>query len=58
MSEQRTNERRIEQQLDDFRTKWKKEIQQRTVYGHVLHDKQQQQHEETIDREEQVQKLQ
>lgn len=53
MSEQRINERRIEQQLDEFRVKWKKEIQQRTVYGHVLQDKQQQQ-EETIDHEEQA----
>lgn len=51
MSEQRTNERRIEQQLDEFRTKWKTEIQQRTVYGHVLQDKQQQ---EPIDHEEQA----
>jgi hypothetical protein len=40
MGEQRTNERRIEQQLDEFRNKWKKEIQQRTVYGHVIDDKQ------------------
>lgn len=51
--EQRTSERRIEQQLDDFRAKWKKEIQQRTVYGHVLQDKQQQE-EEVTDQEEQV----
>jgi len=59
MTEQRTNERRIEQQLDEFRTKWKKEIQQRTVYGHVINDKQneqqqQQEEEETINKEEQV----
>ncbi|CAF5017692.1 unnamed protein product, partial [Rotaria sp. Silwood1] len=33
-NEQRTNERRIEHQLDEFLYKWKKEIQQRTVYGH------------------------
>jgi len=51
MTEQRTNERRIEQQLDEFRTKWQKEIQQRTVYGHVINDKQK---EETINNEEQV----
>jgi hypothetical protein len=55
MTEQRTNERRIEQQLDEFRTKWKKEIQQRTVYGHVIDDKQQQE-EKIIDDEEQVEK--
>ncbi len=57
MTEQRTNERRIEQQLDEFRIKWKKEIQQRTVYGHVIDDKQKdQKQEETIDNEEQVEK--
>lgn len=57
MNTQRTNERRIEQQLDEFRIKWKKEIQQRTVYGHVLDDKQkeeEQQKEETRNNEEQV----
>lgn len=53
MTEQRTNERRIEQQLDEFRLKWKKEIQQRTVYGHVINEEQQQK-EETINNEEQV----
>jgi hypothetical protein len=51
MTEQRTNERRIEQQLDEFRSKWQKEIQQRTVYGHVINDKEK---EETINNEEQV----
>ena len=57
MTEQRTNERRIEQQLDEFRVKWKKEIQQRTVYGHVLEDKpKDQQAEETFNNEEQVEK--
>jgi hypothetical protein len=55
MTEQRTNERRIEQQLDEFRTKWKKEIQQRTVYGHVIDDEQQQE-EKIADNEEQVEK--
>jgi hypothetical protein len=55
MTEQRTNERRIEQQLDEFRTKWQKEIQHRTIYGHVIDDKQQQEEEEkTVDNEEQV----
>lgn len=54
MTEQRTNERRIEQQLDEFRAKWKKEIQQRTVYGHVIEDEQTDQH--TIDNEEQVER--
>ncbi|CAF1415951.1 unnamed protein product [Adineta steineri] len=54
MTEQRTNERRIEQQLDDFRVKWKTEIQQRTVYGHVLNDKQKEQQEEAINNEEQA----
>ncbi len=56
MTEQQTNERRIEQQLDEFRTKWKTEIQQRTVYGHVINDKQKEQQEETINNEEQVKK--
>jgi phage protein D len=59
MTEQRTNERRIEQQLDEFRTKWQTEIQQRTVYGHVINDKQkekQQREEEIINNEEQVKK--
>ena len=57
MTEQRTNERRIEQQLDEFRAKWKKEIQQRTVYGHVIEDEQADQHaKDAIDNEEQVEK--
>ncbi|CAF0918661.1 unnamed protein product [Adineta ricciae] len=55
MTEQRQNERRIEQQLDEFRNKWKKEIQQRTVYGHVINDKpKEQQQDETINNEEQA----
>ena len=55
MTEQRTNERRIEQQLDEFRTKWQKEIQQRTVYGHVIDDQQgQHEDEKNTDKEEQV----
>lgn len=55
MNEDLANERRIEQQLDDFRTKWKKEIQQRTVYGHVIHDKQKgQKQEEIMNKEEQA----
>ncbi len=49
------NERRIEHQLDEFRSKWQKEIQQRTVYGHVVNDKQEQQNE-VINNEEQVRK--
>ncbi len=56
MTEQQTNERRIEQQLDEFRTKWKTEIQQRTVYGHVINDKQTEQQDETLNNEEQVEK--
>ncbi|CAF1282406.1 unnamed protein product [Didymodactylos carnosus] len=31
--------RTIENQLEEFRLKWKKEIQQRTVYGYVQEDK-------------------
>ncbi|CAF5224223.1 unnamed protein product [Rotaria magnacalcarata] len=54
MTEQRTNERRVEYQLDEFLNKWKKEIQQRTVYGHVINDKQKQDPEKTINEEEQV----
>lgn len=58
MTEQRTNERRIEQQLDEFRAKWKKEIQQRTVYGHVIEDKEKDQHaSDIIDNEEQVETI-
>lgn len=57
MTEQRTNERRIERQLDEFRAKWKKEIQQRTVYGHVIEDKPtDQQADETFNNEEQVER--
>jgi len=56
MTAQRTNERRIEQQLDEFRAKWTKEIHQRTVYGHVINDKQTEQQDETINNEEQVEK--
>jgi hypothetical protein len=55
MDAQRMNERRIEHQLDEFRSKWQKEIQQRTVYGHVVNDKQEQQNE-VINNEEQVRK--
>ncbi|CAF1502959.1 unnamed protein product [Rotaria magnacalcarata] len=54
MTEQRTNERRVEYQLDEFLNKWKKEIQQRTVYGHVINDKQKQDPEKTINEEEQA----
>ncbi|CAF4437690.1 unnamed protein product, partial [Rotaria sp. Silwood2] len=54
-NEQRTNERRIEHQLDEFLNKWKKEIQQRTVYGHVINDKQkEQEQEESFNVEEQA----
>lgn len=57
MDEQRVNERRIEHQLDEFRTKWKKEIQQRTVYGHVINDEQEQDRQDNvINNEEQVEK--
>jgi hypothetical protein len=56
MTEQRTNERRIEQQLDEFRNKWQKEIQQRTVYGHVIRDQEEEERQETINNEEQVEK--
>ena len=56
MTEQRTNERRIEQQLDEFRNKWQKEIQQRTVYGHVIRDQEEEERQETINNEEQVTK--
>lgn len=59
MSERETNERRIELQLDEFLAKWKKEIHQRTVYGHVINDKQKEgeTQAETINVEEQVENI-
>ena len=52
---QNEDEKLIEQQLDEFRNKWQKEIQQRTVYGHVLQESsKQEEKQQMIDKEEQV----